>query len=51
MPKCVIDLTVFADIERIKAVFSQKDFRGQQIIHRSVVPVFPLITSLILAFV
>lgn len=45
MPKCVIHWTVFADTEWIKTVSSQKDFRGQQIIQCSVVPVFSLITS------
>lgn len=45
MPKCVIHLTVFADTEWIKAVSSQKDFRGQQFIQCSVIPVFSLITS------
>lgn len=45
MPKCVIHLTVFADIEWIKAVSSQKDFRGQKFIQCSAIPVFSLITS------
>lgn len=45
MPKCVIHLTVFADVEWIKAVSSQKVFRGQQFIHCFAIPVFSLIMS------
>lgn len=45
MPKCVIHLTGFADTEWIETGSSQNDFRGQQFIQCSAIPLFSLITS------